>query len=213
MIWTRFHRSTENMPGTSATLEAEWSLLLAACSEIPRAEKIRPPPSPVTRDRSLEASFRSRRPSRQLSRFSTRLSSASRMQFLAEQMSAETQLYQTNLHKALFLSRELIRIVDHLSALGIEVMSYKGLALAEVAYGDIALRQSGDIDLLIHPAGLAAHPRCRPRTRLHAPLHSSRSGGTCLPAIRIRIGLRRCGRTEPSRSPVGDSTSFLCPRL
>ena len=27
------------MPGTSATLEAEWSLLRAACSDIPRQEK------------------------------------------------------------------------------------------------------------------------------------------------------------------------------
>ena len=77
-------------------------------------------------------------------------------------MSALKQLYQTNLHKALLLSRELIRIVDRLSALGIEVMPYKGLALAEVAYGDIALRQSGDIDLLIHPQDL---PRIRDAVR------------------------------------------------
>ena len=64
------------------------------------------------------------------------------------------QTYQTNLHKALFLSRELIRILDRLSAAGIEVMPYKGLALAESLYGDIALRQSGDIDLLIRAADL-----------------------------------------------------------
>jgi len=59
------------------------------------------------------------------------------------------QNYQTNLHKSLFLSRELIRILDKLSSFGIEVMPYKGLALAETVYGDIALRQCGDIDLLI----------------------------------------------------------------
>ena len=68
------------------------------------------------------------------------------------------QRYQGNLHKALFLSRELIRIVDRLSALGIEVMPYKGLALAEQIYRDIALRQAGDIDMLIHPQDL---PRVR----------------------------------------------------
>lgn len=61
------------------------------------------------------------------------------------------QSHKANLHKALLLSRELIRIVDHLADLGIEVMPYKGLALAELVYGDIALRQSGDIDLLIRP--------------------------------------------------------------
>jgi hypothetical protein len=68
------------------------------------------------------------------------------------------QAFETNLHKALLLSRELIRIVDAVDALGIQVMPYKGVALAETLYGDIALRQSGDIDLLIRPQDL---PRIR----------------------------------------------------
>ena len=34
-------------------------------------------------------------------------------------------------------------------------MPYKGLALAEIVYGDIALRQAGDIDLLIHARDFA----------------------------------------------------------
>ncbi len=68
------------------------------------------------------------------------------------------QRAQINLHKAMFLSRELIRIFDCLAAVGIEVIPYKGLALAEAVYGDIALRQSGDIDLLIRPHDL---PRIR----------------------------------------------------
>ena len=78
------------------------------------------------------------------------------------EMSALKQRYQINLHKALFLSRELIRIVEHLSALGIEVMPYKGVALAEMAYGDIALRHAGDIDLLIRPQDF---PRIRDAVR------------------------------------------------
>ena len=57
--------------------------------------------------------------------------------------------HRANLHKAMMLSRELINIVDTLAESGIEVMPYKGLALAESVYGDIALRQTGDIDLLI----------------------------------------------------------------
>ncbi len=69
----------------------------------------------------------------------------------AEQLCFLQQSSQTNLHKAMLLSRELIRIVDHLSSRGIAVMPYKGLALAELVYGDIALRQAGDIDLLIQP--------------------------------------------------------------
>ena len=75
-----------------------------------------------------------------------------------EQWQVLKQRAQINLHKALFLSRELIRIFDCLAAVGIEVIPYKGLALAEAIYGDIALRQSGDIDLLIRPHDL---PRIR----------------------------------------------------
>jgi hypothetical protein len=72
------------------------------------------------------------------------------------------QEFETNLHKALLLSRELIRIVDSLAAIGVRVMPYKGVALAEALYGDIALRQSGDIDLLIRPQDL---PRIRDAVR------------------------------------------------
>jgi len=43
----------------------------------------------------------------------------------------------------------MIRVLDHLSALNIEALPYKGVALAESVYGDIALRQPGDIDLLV----------------------------------------------------------------
>ena len=149
------------MPGTSTTLDAEWSLLLAACSEISRQEK---------KDR-LRQSLR------QPVRWKLLFDLAERHGALPllyqalvdvendvedavppEQKSSLEQRYQTNLHKALFLSRELIRIVDHLSAMSIEVMPYKGLALAEIIYRDIALRQSGDIDLLIRRQDL---PRVR----------------------------------------------------
>jgi hypothetical protein len=142
------------MPGTSATLEAEWSLLLAACSEIPRQEK-------TARIRLL-----SREPIRWKLLFE--LADRHGTQPLLyealvnadakdgvegavppEHVSSLEQRYRTNLHKALFLSRELIRIVDHLSALGLEVMPYKGLALAELIYRDVAMRPAGDIDLLI----------------------------------------------------------------
>jgi|HubBroStandDraft_1064217.scaffolds.fasta_scaffold01736_3 hypothetical protein len=138
------------MSATSATLDAEWSLLLTACSEIPRQER-------AGRLRVLL-----REPIRWKLLFDLAARHGTQpllYQALVEiedsvpreQVSSIERSYQTNLHKALFLSRELIRIVEHLFALGIEVMPYKGLALAELVYGDIALRQSGDIDLLIHP--------------------------------------------------------------
>jgi hypothetical protein len=144
-------------PLSSAMPETEWSVLLAACSEIPRQEK-------QDRLRSLL---------RQPVRWELLFDLADRhgtqsllYQVLVEiedaippeQVSRLEQRYQINLHKALLLSRELIRIVDRLSVLGIEVMPYKGLALAELIYGDIALRQAGDMDLLIRPQDL---PRIR----------------------------------------------------
>ena len=153
------------MPGTSAALEAEWSLLLAACSEIPIQEK-------TDRIRLL-----SRQPIRwkllfdladrhgtQPLLYQALVSSNDGVEDAvpAEQVSALEQRYQTNLHKSLFLSRELIRIVDHLSALGLDVMPYKGLALAELIYRDIAMRPAGDIDLLIRPRDF---PRVRDAVR------------------------------------------------
>lgn len=76
----------------------------------------------------------------------------------ADELRALQRAYEANLHKALLLSRELIRIVDELTVLGIEVLPYKGLALAEALYGDVASRQTGDIDLLIRARDL---PRIR----------------------------------------------------
>jgi hypothetical protein len=57
--------------------------------------------------------------------------------------------YESNVYKSLFLARELIRILDCLDALGIEAIPYKGVVMSEVYYGDMALRQPGDIDLFV----------------------------------------------------------------
>jgi hypothetical protein len=93
----------------------------------------------------------------------------------AADMRTLAHLYQTNVHKTLFLSRELIHILGRLQEAGIEVMPYKGVALAEGIYGDMALRQAGDIDLLIHARDL---PRIRETLREigyvpHSPLSAA----------------------------------------
>jgi hypothetical protein len=72
-----------------------------------------------------------------------------------DQMQFLRQTGQATVQKALLLSRELIRIVEHLAARSIELMPYKGPALAELLYADIAMRQSGDIDLLVRPRDFA----------------------------------------------------------
>ena len=67
----------------------------------------------------------------------------------ASVLAALRQRYERNVHKSLFLARELIRILDCLDAIGVEVIPYKGIVLSETYYGDMALRQSGDIDLFV----------------------------------------------------------------
>jgi hypothetical protein len=57
--------------------------------------------------------------------------------------------YEGNVFKSLFLARELVRIVERLENLGIDAVAYKGIIMSEVYYGDLALRQSGDMDLFV----------------------------------------------------------------
>jgi hypothetical protein len=141
--------------------DRELSILLAACSPLPPQEKtllLEPLlKTPLRWERLFElADKHGVQPL--LHQALTGLSQA----VPADQWSKLQQAFQTNLHKSLLLSRELIRIVDHLSAGGLDAMPYKGLTLAEVLYGDIALRQSGDIDLLIRPRDV---PRIRDTVR------------------------------------------------
>lgn len=65
------------------------------------------------------------------------------------------QSYETNIRKSLFLTRELMRILDCLAALAVEVVPYKGVVMSEVYYGDMALRQSGDMDLFVRKQDVA----------------------------------------------------------
>jgi hypothetical protein len=64
-------------------------------------------------------------------------------------LAALRQDYERNVYKSLFLARELIRILDCLDAIGVEVVPYKGIGMAEVYYGDMALRRSGDMDIFV----------------------------------------------------------------
>jgi hypothetical protein len=64
-------------------------------------------------------------------------------------LEALRERYEKNVYKSLFLTSELMRILDCLEGLGIEAIPYKGVVLSEVYYGDMALRQTGDIDLFV----------------------------------------------------------------
>jgi hypothetical protein len=54
-----------------------------------------------------------------------------------------------NLRRTLWLTRELLRVLDHLRERGVTAMPYKGPVLAELLYGNVTARQFSDLDLLI----------------------------------------------------------------
>jgi hypothetical protein len=142
------------MPSLSPRLGAEWSILLAACSARSNREKrafIRPLLNEPINWKSLFA-LADRHGAEPLL-YQALLAVEDLVP--AQHIQALRQIYQDNVFKSLLLSRELILILDHLSAAGIAVMPYKGLALAEALYGDIAMRRAGDIDLLIHARDLS----------------------------------------------------------
>lgn len=57
--------------------------------------------------------------------------------------------FKCNVHRNLFLTSELFRVLAALGARGVRATPYKGPTLAARAYGDIALRQFADLDLIV----------------------------------------------------------------
>jgi len=57
--------------------------------------------------------------------------------------------YQQIAHRNMLMTSELIKIIHLLQENNIQALSFKGPTLSQNAYGDITLRQYGDIDILI----------------------------------------------------------------
>lgn len=66
------------------------------------------------------------------------------------------QQNQINAHRTMGLTIELFNIHKHLAARRLETLPYKGPALAQSLYGNIALRQFSDLDLLVRADDLPA---------------------------------------------------------
>jgi hypothetical protein len=71
-------------------------------------------------------------------------------------LEALRQQDKANAHRTLWLTLELLSIHRHLQARGLEVLPYKGPVLAELLYGNVAMRQFSDLDLLIRSQDLPA---------------------------------------------------------
>jgi hypothetical protein len=63
--------------------------------------------------------------------------------------------FKANAWKSLRLTGELFRVLDCLRSVGILAVPYKGPALAELLYGDVAMREYSDLDVLVHAADFA----------------------------------------------------------
>jgi hypothetical protein len=61
-----------------------------------------------------------------------------------------------NIRRSLWFAGELARILEHFKTKQLKSVPYKGPVLAESVYGDLALRQFSDLDLLISPTDFAA---------------------------------------------------------
>ena len=66
-------------------------------------------------------------------------------QLLADLKSAYSQIARRNM----LMTAELLKIIRLLDEHDIQALAFKGPALAQMAYGDITLRQYGDLDILV----------------------------------------------------------------
>jgi hypothetical protein len=71
-----------------------------------------------------------------------------------DSIEALRQSQQANARHTLWLTRELLRVLEKLESYRVAVLPYKGPVLAEILYGNVSMRQFSDLDLLIHSSDL-----------------------------------------------------------
>ncbi|MFZ0309058.1 MAG: nucleotidyltransferase family protein [Candidatus Sulfotelmatobacter sp.] len=146
--------SSVEHPAPTTLVSPEWSLLCAASSADPRESDLVRVRTVLERPIEWESVLRlaeQHGTSSLLYQNLARLADA----IPPAVLTSLRQRYERNVHKSLFLTRELIRILDCLDAIGVEVIPYKGVVLSEVYYGDMAMRQSGDMDLFVRKRDVA----------------------------------------------------------
>lgn len=67
---------------------------------------------------------------------------------------------RANVHHALFLAAQLVRLLEAFAREGLTAIPFKGPVLAATAYGDLTLRQFTDLDLFVRKAEMRALARC-----------------------------------------------------
>src|SRR5437660_11191526 len=76
------------------------------------------------------------------------------------ELSSLRQMYERSVHQALWLTREMLRIIECFDGHGIRSLPYKGPPLAQILYGNVASRQFADLDILVSPDDLPKVRAC-----------------------------------------------------
>src|SRR5258708_17751968 len=127
------------MPAPSPALDTEWSLLLAACSVVARPKNLDSVRSRLAGPINW-ASLLDLAEQHGVVPLLCQVLSSIANEVPSQPMLSLQQRYHANLRKSLILARELLRVLGRIDALGVAVMPYKGLTLAETMYGSLSLR-------------------------------------------------------------------------
>lgn len=93
--------------------------------------------------------------------------------------------FEKNAYRNLFLTGELLKVLDAFRDATIRVLAYKGPVQAALLYGNLALREMSDLDLLIDPATFPAARKLvlglgfRPALTLTPKQEASRLSSDC----------------------------------
>ena len=79
----------------------------------------------------------------------TNLNAVARSSVALEVLETLRSLFQRNAQKNLLLTGELLQILALLEQEGITAVPYKGPILSNSVYGNLAMRQSGDVDIIV----------------------------------------------------------------
>jgi Uncharacterised nucleotidyltransferase len=89
-------------------------------------------------------------------------------------LSSLRPMYERSVHQALWLTWELLRIIECFDSQGVRSLAYKGPTLAQVLYGNVTSRQFADLDILVPPNDLPKVRACLAELGYKASLKLSR---------------------------------------
>ncbi len=135
-------------PGASFSGSPEFDLLLACCAEYSNRQRAERTGEILGREFDWERLIQLAEHHGVIPQVYRYLSAAAEV-VPSGAFEAIRQRYEANARQTLWLTRELLRILEHLESHGIAALPFKGPVLAEILYGNVALRQFSDLDVLI----------------------------------------------------------------